>query len=93
MKYVDPVQYSKQMRHMMGLTEMEVPNDGHTKVRSQKQKIESMTPEKQEELKQYVETIKEIKRKIHELLNEPKTMEEAGGPKVNLHLNTEEEGE
>lgn len=92
MKYVDPVQYSKQMRHMMGLTEMEVPNDGHTKVRSQKQKIESMTPEKQEELNQYLKTIKEIKRKIHEMLNEP-SLEEQGGPKVNLHLNTEEEGE
>lgn len=91
MKYVDPVQYSKQMRHIMGLTENEVPfEDGHKKV-SMSEKIKSMTPEKQEELNQYLKTIKEIKRKINEMLNEPKKMDETGGPNVDLHLNTEEE--
>lgn len=54
------------------------------------EKIKHMTPEKREELKQYVESIKEIRKKISEMLNE--TVNETGGPIPvdSMHLNTEE---
>ena len=35
-----------------------------------KEKLNALSPEKQEELKQYVESVKEIKRKINEMLKE-----------------------
>ena len=37
---------------------------------SLKEKLKRLSPEKQEELKQYVESVKEIKRKIGEMLSE-----------------------
>lgn len=56
------------------------------------EKIKQMTPEKREELKQYVESIREIKKKINEMLNE--TVNETGGPiavdSMHLNINTEE---
>lgn len=56
-----------------------------------RRKVESMSPEKREELKNYVESIKEIKRKINEMLNEA-SVNEVGGPiGVNsIHLDVEE---
>lgn len=56
---------------------------------SLREKIKRLTPEKREELNQYAESIKEIKRKINEMLNEV-PVNETGGPNVDLHLNTEE---
>ena len=35
-----------------------------------KERVSKLTPEKKEELKQYVSSIKEIKRKIQEMLSE-----------------------
>ncbi len=35
-----------------------------------KEKLKRLSPDKQEELKQYVESVKEIKRKITEMLSE-----------------------
>lgn len=61
----------------------------HGKKSSIREKVASMSPEKQEELKQYVESIKEIKRKISEMLKEA-SVNEIGGPNVDLHLNIEE---
>lgn len=37
---------------------------------SLKEKLKRLSPDKQEELKQYVESVKEIKRKISEILSE-----------------------
>jgi hypothetical protein len=57
-----------------------------------KDKVAKLTPEKQEELKQYVTSIKEIKKKIAEMLRETGKVEETGGPIPvdSMHLNTEE---
>jgi len=62
-----------------------------TKKSNIREKVKSMTPEKQEELKQYVESIKEIKKKIAEMLREA-SVNEIGGPIPvdSMHLNTEE---
>lgn len=62
-----------------------------TKKSNIREKVKSMTPEKQEELKQYVESIKEIKKKISEMLREA-SVNEIGGPIPvdSMHLNTEE---
>lgn len=35
-----------------------------------KEKLKNLSPDKQEELKQYVESVREIKRKINEMLKE-----------------------
>lgn len=59
----------------------------HGKKSSIREKVKRMTPEKQEELKQYVDSIKEIKRKIREMLNEADKVEEVGGDMMNLTLN------
>lgn len=63
----------------------------HGKKSNIRQKVESMSPEKIEELTQYVKSIKEIRRKISEMLNET-SVNETGGPiPVNsLTLNPEE---
>lgn len=42
----------------------------NTKKYGLKEKIKKLSPEKQEELKQYVDSVKEIKRKINEMLKE-----------------------
>jgi ATP-dependent Zn protease len=57
-----------------------------------REKVAKLTPEKQEELKQYVTSIKEIKKKIAEMLSEADKVEEAGGPIPvdSMHLNPEE---
>ena len=57
-----------------------------------KDKVAKLTPEEQEELKQYVTSIKEIKKKIAEMLSETGKVEEVGGPIPvdSMHLNTEE---
>lgn len=57
-----------------------------------KDKVAKLTPEQQEELKQYVTSIKEIKKKIAEMLSEAGKVEEVGGPIPvdSMHLNTEE---
>ena len=93
MEYVDPIQYSKQLsilKENQQMPEMAIPPDGHKKM-SLKEKIASLTPEKQEELKQYVDTIKEVKRKITEIIKEAGKVEEVGGPIPvdSMHLNTE----
>ena len=94
MEYVDPIQYSKQLsilKENQQMPEMAIPPDGHKKM-SLKEKIASLTPEKQEELKQYVDTIKEVKKKINEMLNEAGKVQEVGGPIPvdSMHLNPEE---
>lgn len=97
MHYIDPIKYSKQLKKFSNLnenrevSEMAVPHDGYKKV-PLSEKIKSLSPEKQEELKQYVETIKEIKRKISEILEEtPKKVDETGGNMSSgLYLSTEE---
>lgn len=63
----------------------------HGKKSSIRQKVESMSPDKREELKSYVESIKEIKRKIKEMLSEA-PVNETGGPIPvdSMHLKTEE---
>lgn len=63
----------------------------HGSKSSVRKKVESMSPEKIEELTQYVKSIKEIKRKISEMLNET-PVNEIGGPIPvdSMHLNTEE---
>lgn len=53
---------------------------------SLREKIKNLTPEKQEELKQYAESIKEIKRKIKEMLNDTGKVEERGGDMMHKYL-------
>lgn len=57
-----------------------------------REKLKKLTPEKREELQQYAESVKEIKRKINEILSEAGKVEEVGGPIPvdSMHLNTEE---
>jgi len=63
----------------------------HGKKSNIREKVKSMTPEKQEELMQYVKSIKEIKRKISEMLKETQVNETGGPiPVDSMHLNTEE---
>lgn len=62
----------------------------HGKKSSIREKVKSMTPEKQEELMQYVKSIKEIKRKIKEMLDQTGKVEEAGGDMMHLHLDPED---
>ena len=42
----------------------------NTNKSSIRERVKRLSPEKQEELKQYVESVKEIKRKINEILSE-----------------------
>lgn len=61
----------------------------HGNKSSIRKKLEGMSPEKQEELRQYVESIKEIKRKIKEMLSEAPVNEMGGPIPVNSrHLKT-----
>lgn len=59
----------------------------HSNIR---ERVKLLSPEKQEELKQYVESIKEIKRKINEMLSQKGKVEEVGGDMMHLHLDTDE---
>lgn len=56
---------------------------------SLREKIKNLSPEKKEELKQYAESIKEIKRKISAMLSGTDKVEEAGGNMTGKHLSTE----
>jgi hypothetical protein len=97
MHYIDPIKYSKQLKKFSNLnenrevSEMSIPPDGHKKM-TLSEKVKSLSPEKREELNQYVETIKEIKKKINEMLEEtPKKVDETGGNMSSgLYLSTEE---
>ena len=91
MNYVDPVKYRNTilalMEDEMPETEETVPVKGEM---SMKERIASLSPDKKEKLKQYVEAIKEIKQEIYELINEP-LKEEGGNMSSGLTLNPEEE--
>lgn len=62
----------------------------HGKNTSIRERVKSLSPEKQEELKQYVESIKEIKRKINEMLSQAEKVDEVGGNMMDLHLDPED---
>jgi diadenosine tetraphosphate (Ap4A) HIT family hydrolase len=53
---------------------------------SLKEKIKNLSPEKKEELKQYADSVKEIKRKIKEILNEAGKVQERGGDMMHKTL-------
>jgi DNA repair exonuclease SbcCD ATPase subunit len=90
MQYVDPIKYSKSIKQINEVEEMKIPHDGHKKM-SLSEKVKSLSPEKQEELKQYVDTIKEVKKKINEMLNSSEKVEETGGNMSSgLYLSPEE---
>ena len=95
MQYINPIKYSKHLKTFSNIKESEempemaIPPDGHKKV-SMKEKISNLSQGEIEELKQYFEAIKEIKRKINEIVNGAGKVEEVGGDTTNLHLNPEE---
>jgi len=92
MNYMNPVEYSKKMLALMEdempQTEESVPVKGEM---SMKERIAKLSPDKKEQLKQYVEAIKEIKKEIYELINEEALEEEGGNMSSGLTLNPEEE--
>lgn len=95
MQYIDPIKYSKHLKTFSNINEnkempeMAIPPDGYKKV-SMKEKIAKLSQGEIEELNQYFEAIKEIKRKINEIVNGAGKVEEVGGDTTNLHLNPEE---
>ena len=56
-----------------------------------KEKIAKLSPDDKEKLKQYAESIKEMKKEINELLNKSSISEEGGNKSSGLYLNTNEE--
>lgn len=56
-----------------------------------KEKIAKLSPDDKEKLKQYAESIKEMKKEINELLNKSSISEEGGNQSSGLYLNPNEE--
>lgn len=56
-----------------------------------KEKIAKLSPDNKEKLKQYAESIKEMKKEISEMLNKANISEEGGNKSSGLYLNPNEE--
>lgn len=77
MNYIDPVKHRKNIQALKeGLEEKEtIPVKGP---KTMKQRLAELSPDDQEKLKEYIASLKEIKKCVYELLNK-KAVEEDGG--------------
>jgi hypothetical protein len=91
MNYLNPVEYSKKLKALMEIesesTDEVVQVKGEM---SMKERISNLSPDKKEKLTQYIDAIKEIKKEIHELLNEDALEETGGNMSSGLVLQPEE---
>jgi len=79
MNYLSPVEYSKKMKALMEdeSTPMEetIPVKGE---KTMKERLSELSPDETTKLQEYIASIKEIKKAIHELINK-ESVEESGG--------------
>lgn len=76
MNYVDPIKYRKNIQALKeGLEEETIPVKGP---KTMKERLAELSPDDQEKLKEYIASLKEIKKCVYELLNK-KAVEEDGG--------------
>jgi hypothetical protein len=90
MNYLSPVEYSKKMKALMEddsiAAEEVVPVKGET---TMKERLSRLSPDETTKLKEYIDSIKEIKKAIDELLNKEE-IEEGGNMSSGLVLPEEE---
>ena len=90
MNYLSPVEYSKKMKALMEdesiATEDAIPVKGE---RSMKERLSELSPDETTKLQEYIASIKEIKKAIHELINKEQ-VEEGGNMSSGLVLPEEE---
>ena len=79
MNYLSPVEYSKKMKALM--EDESVPMEETIPVKGEKtmkERLSELSPDETTKLQEYIASIKEIKKAIHELLNK-EDIEESGG--------------
>ena len=90
MNYLSPVEYSKKMKALMEddsiAVEEVVPVKGPT---TMKERLKKLSPDETTKLEEYIASIKEIKKAIHELINKEQ-VEEGGNMSSGLVLPEEE---
>lgn len=92
MNYVDPVKYSKAILALM--EDESMPKEETVQVKdpkSMRERVRSLSPDNQEQLKQYIEAIKEIKNEIKELINRDTIAESEYNKSSGLTMNVTEE--
>jgi hypothetical protein len=91
MNYLSPVEYSKKMKALMEdesiATEDVIPVKGE---KTMKERLSELSPDETTKLEEYIASIKEIKKAIHELINKEQ-IEEGGNVSKDLVMRTEEE--
>jgi len=91
MNYLSPVEYSKKIKALMEdnsiAAEEAIPVKGPT---TMKERLKKLSPDETTKLEEYIASIEEIKKAIHELLNKEE-IEEGGNVSNNLVMDTEEE--
>ena len=92
MNYLSPVEYSKKIKALMEdesiATEDVIPVKGE---RSMKERLSELSPDEITKLEEYIASIKEIKKAIHELINKEQVEEGGGNMSSGLIMPTEEE--
>ena len=79
MNYLSPVEYSKKMKALM--EDESIPMEETIPVKGEKtmkERLSELSPDETTKLQEYIASIKEIKKAIHELLNK-EDIEESGG--------------
>ena len=79
MNYLSPVEYSKKMKALM--EDESVPVQEAIPVKGEKtmkERLSELSPDETTKLQEYIDSIKEIKKAIQELLNK-ESVEESGG--------------
>jgi hypothetical protein len=91
MNYLSPVEYSKKMKALMEdestTSEDVIPVKGE---KTMKERLSELSPDETTKLQEYIASIKEIKKAIHELINKEQ-VEEGGNMSSGLVMPTEEE--
>lgn len=91
MNYINPVEYSKRMKALMEdesvSTEEVIPVKGNA---TMKERLSKLSPDETTKLKEYIDSIKEIKKAINELLNKEEIDEVGGNMSSGLVLPEEE---
>ena len=91
MNYLSPVEYSKKMKALMedesAPAKEVVPIKGN---KTMKERLSELSPDETTKLQEYIASIKEIKKAIHELMNKDEMQESGGNMSSGLVLPEEE---